>query len=221
MNRRNSRTPRTFIGLVAALGLLVALTVPALAAPHEGNPGGNCNEVDNGMVGVKTETSDGSIVLAAGTIFCVKQENSNTGTLVADGETTLAEYAAAAGLNAGVSNYVVYGMATSTPTPTPTPTPGESQSGATATPTPSPTPTPTPSESEAAATPTPSESEEAEGTPREDTLGGNPTPGAGGLPNTATGMPSSPVPATLLGLVALLSLSALLYVRLAGAPARQ
>ncbi len=115
--------------------------------------------------------------------------------------------------------------ATPTPTPTPsqseaatpTPSPSESDSGSTA----SPTPTPTPSESEAVATQTPSQSDAAQGTPREDTLGGNPTPGVGVLPNTATDAPTTQVPATLLALMALSSLSVLMYVRLAGAPARR
>ena len=209
MNRRTSRTPRTFIGLVAALGLLVALTVPALAAPHEGNPGGNCDTTDTS---VKTNTDDGSIVLAAGTIFCVKASDTNSGTLVADGETTLNEYLVQEGIDHNVSNYVVYGMATPTPTPT------ESSSGSTATPTPSPTPTPSESVAVETSTPTPTPSASERG----GVEGGNPTPAPSGgeLPDTAMGAVSS-VPATLLGLIALLSVSALLYVRLAGVPARR
>ena len=122
---------RTLLGLLAALGLVAVLAMPVAAAPHVGNPGGNCDEPEGS---VKVETNDGSIVLPAGTIFCVKQENSNTGTLVADGETTLAEYAEQAGLNPGVSHYVTYGMATATPTPT------EGEAGGNPTPTPSATP---------------------------------------------------------------------------------
>jgi hypothetical protein len=201
MNGRISRTPRTLTGLVAALGLLVTLAMPTMAAPHEGNPGGNC---DTTATSVKTETNDGSIVLSAGTIFCVKASDTNTGTLVADGETTLNEYLVQEGINNNVSNFVVYATATSTATPTPTPTP-------------------TPSESEAAATPTPtpSETQEAAATPREDTMGGNPAPAAGVLPNTATDLPQAPVPAAIFALMAVSSLTVLMYVRLTGAPARR
>lgn len=124
---------KAVVTLVAALAIAFAGAAPAIAAPHEGNPGGNCN---SGLF--KVETSDGSIVLAAGTVFCVKQENSNTGTLTADGTTTLAEYAEQAGLNPGVSNYVVYSTPEVTPSPTPSVAPSPS-------PTPSSSPTPSPS----------------------------------------------------------------------------
>ena len=189
---------RTLVGLMAALGLVAVLAMPVAAAPHVGNPGGNCDEPAGS---VKVETNDGSIVLAAGTIFCVKQENSNTGTLVADGETTLAEYAEQAGLNPGVSHYVTYGLATATPTPTPTPE-------VTPTPTPEVTPTPTPEGGEEAGTPTPT------ATPREDTQGGNPTPTAAPLPNTAMGSAGT-VPALALSLMLLGSLAAMAYLRVA------
>jgi hypothetical protein len=184
---------RTLLGLTAALGLVAALAMPVAAAPHEGNPGGNCDETETS---VKVETSDGSIVLEAGTIFCVKQENSNTGTLVADGVTTLAEYAEQAGLNPGVSHYVVYGMETATPTPTPTPEV---------------TPTPTPEEGEEGGTPTPT------ATPTEagEVEAGNPTPAAGALPNTAVAFDGGAVPAAMLSLLLIGSLAAMAYLRLA------
>jgi hypothetical protein len=110
--------------IVALVLTTMALAMPASAAPHAGNPGGNC---DTTATSVKTDTSDGSIVLAEGTIFCVKASDTNSGTLVADGETTLNEYLVQEGIDHNVSNYVVYGMATpdATPDETPDATPDE------------------------------------------------------------------------------------------------
>lgn len=121
---------------------MIALAGPVSAAPHTGNPGGNCDGFDGPN---KVNTTDGSIVLPAGTLVCIKAGDSNTGTLTADGVSTLAEMIEASGLvnNGGqvpnVSNYVTY-PATPTPTPEPTPTP---------TPTATPElPTPTPTDSQ-------------------------------------------------------------------------
>ena len=90
-----------------------------------------------------------------------------------------------------------------TPTPTPTPTPEV---------TPTPTPTPEGSELPGTPTPTPAPTE----TPRESELGGNPTPTAAPLPNTAlTDDASGSTAATLLGLLAMISMGSLVYGRLA------
>jgi len=125
---------RIIIGLLA-IGLLIIGTIPAITLAAGECPAGFADKVD---------TSDGSIVLEAGLIVCIKAGDDNTGTFTTDGESTLAEYIEASGLlnNGGqvpnVSHYVVYD-AEPTPTPTPvvTPTPD-------VTPTPPPTPTPTP-----------------------------------------------------------------------------
>ncbi|MEO6579120.1 MAG: hypothetical protein ABIO99_09530 [Candidatus Limnocylindria bacterium] len=75
---------------------------------------------------------------------------------------------------------------------------------------PTPTPTPTPRENEEGGNPTPTP------TPRENEQGGNPTPApGGGLPDTAVNVTPVQLPALALGLVAVLSLGALLHRRLA------
>ena len=77
--------------------------------------------------------------------------------------------------------------------------------------TPTPTPSPTPRESELGGNPTPSP------TPRESELGGNPTPTPGGeVPDTATTGLADQVPALILSLVLVGSLAALFSVRIAG-----
>jgi len=110
-----------------------------------------------------------------------------------------------------------------TPTPTPTPTPEVTPTPTptpevTPTPTPTPevtpTPTPTPEGSELPGTPTPTPAPTE--TPRESELGGNPTPTAAPLPNTAlTDDASGSTAATLLGLLAMISMGSLVYGRLA------
>ncbi len=191
------------IYLIVALVAMLIVALPAAAAPHEGNPGGNCDGFDGPN---KVETSDGSIVLDAGTIFCVKQENSNTGTLIADGVTTLAEYAEQAGLNPGVSNYVTYGTVPSEPAES---EPAES----------------IPAESEPAES-IPAESEPAESTPAESEpaasvpavstpaesqplLGGGTPPT---VPDTATSFTSTPWLAVGLGLMFLGAISLMVAV---------
>jgi hypothetical protein len=105
--------------LIAALtigGLFLIGTVPTITAAGE-CPAGFTDKV---------ETSDGSIVLEAGLLICIKAGEDNTGTFTTDGESTLAEYIEASGLVTeggqvpNVSHYVIYGAE---PTPTPTPTP--------------------------------------------------------------------------------------------------
>lgn len=110
------------------------------------NQSGQCPGF-NSPANTKIDTNDGSVILAAGTVFCIHASNNNTGILVADGTTTLDEYIAANIINHGgqipaISNYVIY---PAVPTPTITPTPA-----ITPTPTPNVTPTPTPN-----VTPTP------------------------------------------------------------------
>jgi hypothetical protein len=100
---------------------------------------------------------------------------------------------------------------TPTPTATPTPTPTEEP---TPTPTEEPTPTPTPDEGEEAETPTPTPAPEG-------VAGGTPTPTPAPLPDTAVSPLTTQLPAAVLGLLALMSLSILLYVRLAEVPARR
>lgn len=149
--------------LLVALLLSTALVVPAMVIAAS-DTAGQCPGF-NDPANVKTDTSDGSIVLEAGLTVCIHASNGNTGVFTTDGTSTLDEYIEASGLLnnggqvPGVSNYVVYGTAA---TPTPSPTPTESP---TVTPTPSPSETPE-------VTPTPSE------TPSE-------TPEVPELPNTA------------------------------------
>ena len=97
--------------LIGAALTLAVFVAPALAAPHVGNPGGNCNGFDGPN---KIDTSDGAIVLPAGTVVCVKAGNGNTGTVTLTVDTTLADIILASGLTNGggqvpnVSNYVTY-----------------------------------------------------------------------------------------------------------------
>jgi hypothetical protein len=196
---------KRLIAVIAALGLLFSLSSMALAnteecPDHQGHP----NKVEATFDG---ELDD--VVLPAGTIFCLKA-GTEAFEGVADGTTSLVEYAKAAGIVGGdgegrnISYYVTYGMATSAPTPTPevTPTPTPD---VTPTPTPDVTPTPTP---DVDVTPTPTD--EAAPTP-------TPTPlGVGAiteplLPDTAM---ATITPAAILALLMLSSLSALVFVRL-------
>ena len=99
--------------VAAIVGLLLLLSaLPVLAAPHAGNPGGNCDGWQNAI-----ETSDGSIELAAGTSVCIHAGGTNTGTMTVEaGGETLAELILRSGIlnNGGqvpnVSNYVVYSV---------------------------------------------------------------------------------------------------------------
>lgn len=133
------------LGVVALL--LLALAMPVAAEPPTGLhcPDGFITKDESGA-------NDNSLIVPAGTRFCVKagsgesnDDGGNTGILTADGVTTLCAYLVQAGIVGGdgacrdVSYWTTYAPV-ATPTPTPTPT---------ATPTPTPTPTPT-------ATPTPS-----------------------------------------------------------------
>jgi hypothetical protein len=211
--------PRTLLAIAAALGLLFSLSSVAFSSTEHcpGQPSDDPNKVESVVDG----DLDG-VVLDAGTIFCIKA-GTETFPGVADGTTSLVEYAESAGIVGGdgqgrnISHYVTYGMSTPTPEPTPTdeatPTPTPTDEA-----TPTPTPTPTEGESPAEETPAPTPEEVQGGTPspREDTAGGNPTPtpGGGTLPDTATGGMGQ-VPATVLSLVLLAALAATAYARLA------
>ena len=122
--------------LITVLGVLLtalSFAVP-VAAVVEHCPDGWTSKDETG--------DDGDLVLAAGTVFCVKGGTEATGILVADGETTLAEYLIAAGISGGESYFAVY------PTPSPTPSPSPSPSGSppsSSSPSPSLSPTPSPS----------------------------------------------------------------------------
>lgn len=131
---------------VFAVSILLLLGTLFAYGTVSANQSGQCPGF-NSPANTKIDTNDGSIILAAGTVFCIHASNNNTGILVADGTTTLDEYIAANIINHGgqipaISNYVIYpALPTPTPTPTITPTPAI---------TPVPTPTATPS-----VTPTP------------------------------------------------------------------
>lgn len=141
--------------------------------------------------GVKTEAEGdelmNGLVLEEGTIFCVKAGPRNTGTLVADGESTLCAYLIEAGITAGrgdtckaVSYYTVYLASTPTPSPAPTDTP-------TSTPTPTPTsePTATPT-----STPVPTSTPEPTPTPTSTPMPPEPT-------STPTTTPLEPTPTVM------------------------
>lgn len=103
--------------VLAVATLLLALAVPALAAPPEGLhcPDGWQDKDQSGA-------DDNDLVVPEGTLFCVKagsaesneSEQGNTGVITADGETTLCEYLIAAGIVGGggdcrdVSYWVTY-----------------------------------------------------------------------------------------------------------------
>jgi uncharacterized membrane protein len=93
---------KTIFAILIACAAL-AFSAPAAAATehcddHNGHPG-------------KVEGANNDVVLAAGTVFCVKGSTEATGTLVADGTTSLFDYL---GNGHDVSYYIVY----ETPTPT-------------------------------------------------------------------------------------------------------
>ncbi len=193
-----TRTSRTVLSGLAALGLVAALTMPALAS-------------DKVTICHATSGSNEFVAITVDASSAYEPHLDDNGSA----------------LNGHEDDFLLQGEATAeqcAQAANPTPTPDESQSGATATPTPSPTPTPTPTptevptpaptpnESEAAVTATPAPSQ----TPREDTLGGNPTPApsAGELPDTAMGIVPQ-VPATVLSLVLLAALAAMVYIRVA------
>jgi hypothetical protein len=226
---------RTLVGLLAAMGLLLALTLPALAhhdppngpevTPTQedfpggdpicpaGSVGGRINDPDTGdeaTVQLPDQTSATFKVLS-----------------ISDDELTFEVVnglAARVFVKGGTDGQNVYdysgmpggGIAHDDGLITPT-SQGVSHldfclvAAPESTPTPTPTPSPTPRESELGGNPTPSP------TPRESELGGNPTPTPGAeVPDTATTGLVDQVPALVLSLVLVGSLATLFYVRVAG-----
>lgn len=104
---------RAVLGVLTTLMLvfsLVALAMPAGATTEE------CPE-HNGHPG-KVESGDlNDIILESGTSFCVKGSTDASGTLTADGETTLLEYLSN---DHDVSYYVVYSVELDEPIEPPT-----------------------------------------------------------------------------------------------------
>jgi hypothetical protein len=150
------------VKVISILLAMFCLVFSAASVVAANDNAGQCPGF-NDPANTKIDTNDGSIVLPAGTVFCVHASNNNTGVLVADGTNSLDDYIAANIVNnggqiPGISNYVIYpSQPTPTPTPTETPTPTP-----TATPTETPTPTPTATPTE---TPSPTPSETPSETP--------------------------------------------------------
>jgi LPXTG-motif cell wall-anchored protein len=110
-----SRVKKQLGVVVIALLLVGGLMAPASAAA-ELCPGENQNApaLPSGYTylgKVQTGNLDG-VVLAAGTIFCVKAGTGTTGIVTADGVKTLKQYAEAAGISSGVSHYTTYSFTT-------------------------------------------------------------------------------------------------------------
>ena len=105
-NRRNGTARRMSWLLVAGL-TAGALLVPAASAVSANPPA----DLHCPAGGVKVEANDGTqdaindLVLAAGTMFCVKAGPGNTGILMADGQTDLQGYSPD---GKDVSYYVIY-----------------------------------------------------------------------------------------------------------------
>ncbi len=214
--------------LLSTMALVRPLGVPVAAA--EQCPDGGTKVEASGPSTVKIITVDGvevTVTIEGDTVTFTDQNGDpievefcfKAGTDVTDDQSGSEGSAG----DKDISNVVVFALVvTPTPTPSPTPTPEVTP---TPTPTPevTPTPTPTPEESVDAGTPTPTPTVEVTPTPTpaEGELGGNPTP-AGELPDTASnGLGTNSAPVVLFGLLALLSLGALVTVRLTTSPTRR
>jgi hypothetical protein len=163
---------RTVLGASAALALLFTILVWPVMATTEHCPTGG-TKYENGAFN--------SIVLHAGTQFCVKGSVDATGILVADGQKTLVDYL---GSGHDVSYYVVYEGVTPSATPPITPSPSPSQS-----PTPSVTPVPS-ATPPASSPPSPEPSVSPSPVPTS-----TPTPSVTPSPtSTPTPGPSTPIP---------------------------
>lgn len=212
--------PRTILGLLAALGLVAALTMPALAGEPEviwatvdGYAEGSAanNEASTWGTGcTKLPTPEGGwdatyllpelgegLVYSLVVVKAGSDQSSEEGanTLFEDpaaGETVWSDNVADGVFGEGDKNISHIIVCT------------EEEEDEEETPTPTPTPSPTPEDEEE--TPSP--------TIREDTQGGNPTPSGGTLPDTAIGQ-FDQIPATVLSLVLLGAMAAMIYVRLA------
>lgn len=215
MNTLRARTgPRTLIGLLAAMGLVAALTMPALAgaeidwatvtdyAPgtaennHADTWGENCEDVSTpeggwGETYLLPELGEGlvySLVIVKAGSDQSTEEGANT--LFANpsaGQTVWADSAADGEYGDGdkTISHIIVCIEEDEEEPTPTPTIREEEEGGTPSP-----------------------------TIREDEQGGNPTPTTPVVPDTALGQ-FGQVPATVLSLVLLGALAAMIYVRLA------
>ena len=206
--------PRTILGLLAALGLVAALTMPALASHVEPQPvnSGNptCSDFNASWLEVKVdppangEESDGTLTvtisnyanntfdwesnIGVDAVF-VKAGSDKHNLYLYNPEATEDDgLTAQDGQGNGIS-HISFCYDVDVPEES---QPEESQ----------------PEESEVA-----EESQPAESI-REDTQGGNPTPSAGTLPDTAVGQ-FGQIPATVLSLVLMGALAATVYVRLA------
>lgn len=182
--------------LIRAVLLTALIMLTGLAGSASAAPPANLHCPEPSLTG-HIEDASNDLVVAAGTVICVKAGPGNTGVITADGITTLRGYLFEAGIIDGsgeqgrdVSYYVVYSYPEVSPSPsssvspsitpspsygpTPTPSPtGTPVASPTATPTvpPSPQPSPTP-ESTPFPTPTP-------------TLQPSPTPESTPSPTTA------------------------------------
>lgn len=102
---------KRYVTLVATALIIFALALPAFSVP------GVCSEVNGTKTNSVVDGDLNAIVLPAGTLFCVKAADDNSGVLTADGVKTLLQYVT--WLNNGnqtpnVSHYVVYRPVTTT-----------------------------------------------------------------------------------------------------------
>jgi hypothetical protein len=221
--------PRTIIGLLAALGLVAALTMPALASHveptpvNEGNP--TCSDFDANWLEVKVDPpadgvyTDGTLTvtisnyadnqfdwesnIGVDAVF-VKAGSDKHNLYVYNPEATEDDgLTAQDGQGNGISHIsFCYDIDVPEESEAEESMPEESQ------PEESQPEESQPEESEVAEESAPAESI------REDTQGGNPTPTGGTLPDTAVGQ-FGQIPATVLSLVLMGALAATVYVRLA------
>jgi hypothetical protein len=235
VNRPQARSGlRTIIGLVAALGLVGALAMPALATHVEpelvgGNENKTCGEL--GAYGyefkVNEENPSGeysdpnsdfvvTITPGEGNTMSFEANLAVEAVFIKGGNQggNLYKYDPPVMSDSGLQTPGAQGIShvsfcwTDAPgeEPTPTPTPTEEASEA-----PTEEPTEAPTEE-----PTEEPTEAPTATVNEGELGGNPTatPAGGSLPDTAVGQ-FGQVPATVLSLLLLGALAAMVYVRLA------
>ena len=235
MNRLTARSgPRTLIGLLAALGLAAALTMPVLAnhdvagpavSPTEqGFPGGN-PVCPTGTTGVRFDKAELAVDAVKGgvRITAVDVEAGTLSFEVTDPATVVVKVFMKGSTPQNVYDYSVLAMG-GVPHDDGLITPDNaSEEAAGISHVDFCVGVPTAQESQPAESEEPEESElpsEESEQPaesiREDTQGGNPTatPTGGSLPNTAMG-DFGQVPATVLSLVLLGALAAMIYVRLA------
>lgn len=160
--RSIKRVAATFIAVIA---IALSGTTAMAANPTAGQCVGY-----NDPANTKVDTSDGSIVLPAGLTVCFKAGNGNTGQVVTDGESTIAEYIAASGLlNEGgqvpnISNYVIYGEVEPSTSPSASPSASVEPSASPSAPSVSPSPSmpatssfPTPATTPSSLTPPPTD----------------------------------------------------------------